>query len=139
MKRKLAIDLGTKRCGFAISDAFSMMAFPLENFSFNENNYDAVILKIQKILAEYSIDTFILGYPTKISGEKIAMTLNVEKFKQKLEENFDIPVVYVNENETTKKATEILINANLSRKKRKNLKDKLAAQLILEKYINRGK
>ncbi|WP_033161103.1 Holliday junction resolvase RuvX [[Mycoplasma] collis] len=137
--RKLAIDLGTKRCGFAISDSFNMMAFGLENFSYKENDFDFLIEKIKKILNEYPIDTIILGYPTKLSGEKIQMSLIVEEFKLLLEKNFKIDVFLVDENRTTKQATQILIGANLSRKKRKKHKDKLAAQLILEEYLLWGK
>ncbi|UWD33960.1 Holliday junction resolvase RuvX [Mesomycoplasma molare] len=136
-KRKLGIDLGTKTCGFAISDPFNIIATGLENFFFKENDFKSVIEKIREFTKLYNIDIFALGYPLKMSGNKSERTLMVENFKKLLEQNFDIPVILIDERETTKNAEQLMINAGLSRKKRKKHKDKLAAQLILEDYLMR--
>ncbi|MBN3534413.1 Holliday junction resolvase RuvX [Mycoplasma procyoni] len=137
IKRKLGIDLGTKTCGFAISDPLGIISSALENFFFEENQFDLVIQRIKKYVQEYDIDVFVLGYPTKMTGAKSERTLMVEDFHQKLLDNFEQKVVLIDERETTKKAEEIMISAGLSRKKRKKHKDKLAAQLILDDYLMR--
>ncbi|WGI36434.1 Holliday junction resolvase RuvX [Mesomycoplasma lagogenitalium] len=137
MKRKLALDLGTKTCGFSISDSLNIIAIGLENFHFPENDFSKVLVKIKEILKEYEVDTFVLGYPLKMSGNKSDRTVMVEDFKLLLEANFQIPVIYIDERETTKRAKQIMIDAGLSRKKQKKNKDKLAAQLILEDYLMR--
>ncbi|MGZ9413479.1 Holliday junction resolvase RuvX [Mycoplasma sp. 480] len=136
-KRKLALDLGTKTCGFAISDPFNILATGLENFRFEENDFDKVVKRISEYLNEYEIDTFVLGYPLKMTGNKSERTIMVENFKVILEKTFLLPVILIDERETTKKAEEIMISAGISRKKRKKSKDKLAAQLILEDYLIR--
>lgn len=133
--RKLGLDLGIKSCGFAITDESEIISTSLENFLMNEGDFDAVIKRIEQYLQEYKIDGFVLGYPLKISGEKSDRTLMVEDFKKLLEENFQIPVMLVNEQYSTKKAQQVMISAGLTRKKRKAHKDKLAAQIILQDYL----
>ncbi|VEU76119.1 Holliday junction resolvase RuvX [Mycoplasmopsis columboralis] len=133
--RKLGLDLGIKSCGFAITDENEIISTSLENFLMNEGDFNAVIKRIEQYLQEYKIDGFVLGYPLKISGEKSDRTLMVEDFKKLLEENFQIPVMLVNEQYSTKKAQQVMISAGLTRKKRKANKDKLAAQIILQDYL----
>lgn len=134
--RKLGLDLGTKSCGFAITDEDEIIASSLENFKFAENDFEAAIRKIQSYLQEYNIDGFILGYPLTISGNKGQRALMVENFKTLLEKHFDIPIMLINEQYTTQKAHDVLILAGLTRQKRKAHKDKLAAQFILQEYLD---
>ncbi|QNM93381.1 Holliday junction resolvase RuvX [Mycoplasma sp. Pen4] len=135
--RKLGLDLGTKSCGFAITDESEIIATGLENFMFPELEFDHVIERIKKYLIEYKnkIDGFVLGYPLKISGDKSDRTLMVEEFKIKLENEFNLPVLLVNEQYSTKRAQETMISAGLTRQKRKQHKDKLAALIILQDYL----
>ncbi|VEU70832.1 Holliday junction resolvase RuvX [Mycoplasmopsis glycophila] len=135
--RKLGLDLGTKSCGFAITDQDEIIATGLENYMFEENNFEMPLERIGFYLQTYpnKIDGIVLGYPLKISGEKSERTLMVEAFKKLIEEKYNIPVLLVNEQYSTKKVTEVLINAGLTRQKRKKHKDKLAAQIILQDYL----
>lgn len=133
--RKLALDLGTKTCGIAISDESNIIATGLENFRFLEKNFTAVINKVKEYFEQYPIDKIILGYPLRVNGTKSERTVMVEEFKIRLEKELQIPVILVNEQYTTKNAENILIQAGFTRKKRKNFKDKLSAQLILEEYL----
>ncbi|TNK94450.1 Holliday junction resolvase RuvX, partial [Mycoplasmopsis pullorum] len=134
--RKLALDLGTRTCGFAISDEMCIIASPLENFRFSENAFNLVIEKVFLYLSEYkTIDKIILGYPLRMNGTKSERTVMVEEFKIKLENhlsesNFNIPVILINEQNSTKNAESVLIEAGMTRQKRKLHKDKLAAVLI---------
>ncbi|MGZ9756302.1 Holliday junction resolvase RuvX [Mycoplasma sp. 394] len=134
--RKLSLDLGTKSCGFAITDENEIIAIGLENFEMDENDFQAVINKIKMYINQYQIDGLILGYPLKISGQKSERTLMVEQFAKLLDENFNIPYLFVNEQYTTKKAHETLISAGYTRAKRKLYKDKIAAVLILQEYLD---
>lgn len=138
MKRKLALDLGSKSCGFAISDALGITAQGLENYFYEENNWEQLLNRIEFHLLQYNynVDTFVLGYPLMKSGSKSKTTLMVEEFKKILEKQFpNISIIYIDERETTKQAENIMIEAGLSRKKRKKHKDKLAAQIILQDYL----
>lgn len=133
--RKLALDLGTVSCGFAISDPFNMIASGLINLRFKEGDLESVFLQIDKYLQEYEIDTFILGYPKRMTGTKSDTTYYIEDFKTMLESRYSHPVILVDERESTKEARNLMIQANLSRKKQKQKKDSLAAQIILERYL----
>lgn len=140
--RKLALDLGTRTCGFAISDEMCIIASSLENFRFFENDFDAVLKKTLEYLIQYkNIDKIILGYPLRSNGSKSERTLMVEEFKNKLEvflknNNQKQEVVLINEYGSTIRAEEIMINAGMTRQKRKKHKDKLAAVIILEDFLN---
>ncbi|MBN4083802.1 Holliday junction resolvase RuvX [Mycoplasma sp. CSL10137] len=134
--RKLGLDLGTKSCGFAITDESEIISSSIENFMFEENNFNLVIERIKYYLSIYKIDGFVLGYPLKISGDKSDRTLMVEKFKILLEKNFEIPVMLVNEQYSTKRAKEILKQGGLNTTKSKKYKDSLAAQIILNDYLD---
>ncbi|WP_025755294.1 Holliday junction resolvase RuvX [Mycoplasmopsis cricetuli] len=135
--RKLAFDLGTKTCGFAITDENEIIALTLDNFFYTEGNFNQILEKVQLYLNDYNIDGFVLGYPLKISGQKSERTLMVEQFKKKLSNFFpEIPILLINEQYSTKKAHEIMLSAGLNKKKRKSFKDKLAAQIILQDYLD---
>lgn len=140
--RKLALDLGTRTCGFAISDELVIIASPLENFRFDENDFDSVISKTINYLESYkNVDEIILGLPLRSNGTKSERTIMVENFKNKLESklieiNKKLPIKFINEYGSTKDAENIMIQAGLSRQKRKKHKDKLAAVIILERYLN---
>lgn len=140
--RKLALDLGTRTCGFAISDELAIIASPLENFRFDEKDFDSVISKTINYLESYkNVDEIILGLPLRSNGSKSERTIMVENFKNKLESklikiNKKLPIKFINEYGSTKDAENIMIQAGLSRQKRKKHKDKLAAVIILERYLN---
>ncbi|QGZ97772.1 Holliday junction resolvase RuvX [Mycoplasma sp. NEAQ87857] len=135
--RKLGLDLGTKTCGFAITDESEIIASALENYRIEENDFDAVIKRVKFYLDQYpnKIDGIVLGHPVRVNGTKSERTVMVEDFKLMLEANFNLPVLLVNEQFTSKKAHQVMIDAGLTRKKRKQHKDKLAALIILQEYL----
>lgn len=134
--RKLALDLGTVSCGFAISDPFNMFAIGLNNLRYDEGNFEMIINQIDLYLQEYDIDEIILGYPLRMTNTKSQTTLMVEEFAKILENKYDLAIKFVDERETTKQARAIMNQASMTRKKQKKHKDSLAAQLILERYLN---
>lgn len=137
--RILALDLGTKSCGFAISDPNNIIASGLENFRFELNHFNLVIEKVLHYLnkSEYqgSIGTIVLGYPLRMNLSKSQRTYMVERFGERLKKVVDIPVVFQDERQSTIGAQEILQSAGWNTKKSKSKKDSLAAQLILEDYL----
>ncbi|RMA79079.1 putative Holliday junction resolvase [Metamycoplasma subdolum] len=141
--RILCLDLGTKTCGFAISDPFGIIATGIENYHIAEKDWNAVINKVKFFIfeSEYKneIDLIVLGYPIRMDLSKSERTLMVEEFKILLEKEIKIPVVFQDERQTTSQAEDILIQAGFTRKKRKTKKDSLAAQIILENYLERVK
>ena len=133
--RILALDVGQKTCGFALSDPLKITAQGKENFVFPKENWEVLISHIKNYLKKYSIEKIVIGYPTYPSGDKSPTTLMIENFVNLLRQQIHKPIILVNENATSKKAHELMIQSNLSRKKRKKHKDKLAEQLILEEYL----
>ncbi|UVD81638.1 Holliday junction resolvase RuvX [Mycoplasma iguanae] len=138
MSRILALDLGTKTCGFAITDELKVISQALDNFLFAENQFDEVIEEIKRYFSIYKIEKIVLGYPTRMTGTKSERTFMVENFHEKLKNNFQVPIILIDERLSTKQANEIMRIGGLSQKRRKQKKDKMAAQIILENYLTGG-
>ncbi|QJB71075.1 Holliday junction resolvase RuvX [Mycoplasma sp. 1654_15] len=136
MKRIIALDLGSKSCGFAITDALRLTSQPLENFQFQEHKLNLVIDKLKYYFQEYDIELVLIGYPLSMQLNPTKSSKRVDYFVKLFQEYFDIPIKLVDERQTSKIAHSIMIEQGLSRQKRKKNKDKLAAQLILESYLN---
>lgn len=137
--RKLALDLGVKTCGFAISDFNCIIAKGLENYYFTTKKFSEVINKIKWYIydSEYKneIDEIILGYPLRMDLSKSERTIMVENFQKMLQREVDLKITFQDERQSTINAEEILKLANYSKTRRKTKKDSLAAQLILEDYL----
>lgn len=136
--RYLGLDLGTKTLGISISDITGTIATPLVVLK-HDNNFNYLIEEIKKIIEEKKVETIVLGLPKNMNntiGERGNMILS---FKDELVKNISIPIVLEDERLTTKVAENILITADVSRKKRKKVIDKMAANVILQSYLDRKK
>lgn len=135
--RKLGLDLGSKSCGIAISDPLNITAQGLENFTFEEYHFEVLLEKLKSIFGYYKIDTIVVGYPTFPSGDKTKTAQMIDdEILPLIEKEFSMcKIVKINENNTTKRAREIMHSAGLNTKKQKNYKDKIAAQLILDDFL----
>ena len=134
--RYLGLDLGTKTLGVAVSDKTGLIATSLTILR-HDNDYDFLIEELKNIIKEKEIETIVLGLPKNMNntiGERGEMVLS---FKEKLEESTNLPVILEDERLTTKVAENILISADVSRKKRKKVIDKMAANVILQSYLDR--
>ena len=133
--RYLGLDLGTKTLGISISESGIIAnAFTILRHS---EDFDYLINELSKIINDKKINVLVLGFPKNMNntiGERGEMVL---KFKEKLE-IFNLPIVLEDERLTTRVAESILIDADVSRKKRKNVIDKMAANVILQSYLDRG-
>lgn len=137
--RYLGLDLGTKTLGVSISDTTCTIANSLTIIRFEDSDYDSIYPELKKIIDEYEIGKIILGFPKNMNntiGDRGEETL---KFKEKLLEWFGIEVVMQDERLTTVEATNYLLEADMSRKKRKKKIDAIAANIILQTYLDKRK
>jgi len=135
--RYLGLDLGTRTLGLSLSDTTFTIASTLKTIRFDENDYEFLLKELEGIIKEYSISKLILGYPKNMNntiGERCETTL---KFKDMLNSKFDLPVILQDERLTTVEATNYMLQADISRKKRKKKVDALAANIILQTYLDK--
>lgn len=137
--RYLGIDLGSKTVGLAMSDTTLTIASTYKTIFFKDEDYNSTINEIKDIIKEYNITKIILGLPKNMNntlGERAEITL---KYKELLEESTGLPIVMFDERLTSVISNSILIEADMSRKKRKKKVDSIAAQIILQDYLNKEK
>lgn len=134
--RILGLDLGTKTLGIAVSDLTMTISTGVTTLRFEENKPMQVIDELKKIVDEYNVKLFVLGLPKNMNntcGDAVTRTM---KFKDILNDNFDIEVVMQDERLSSVSANNVLINADISRKKRKEKVDTVAATIILQNYLD---
>lgn len=133
----MGLDLGSKTLGIALSDSLGLIAHGLETFRFNENNYQKALKRVIEICNLENIETIVLGLPKHMNGdigERAELSI---QFKQMIENKMPkVEVILVDERLTTKVMTQQLIFADVSRKKRKQVIDKMAAVAILQGYLD---
>ncbi len=135
--RYLGLDLGSKTIGLALSDTTKTIASVYKTIYFKDNDYSSTILEIKKIVVENNVEKVILGFPKNMNntiGERAQITTNYQKM---LESEIGIPVILFDERLTSVISNSLMIEADLSRKKRKKKVDGLAAQIILQDYLNK--
>jgi len=137
MNKIMGLDLGSKTLGIALSDSLGLIAHGLETFRFNENNYQKALKRVIEICNLENIETIVLGLPKHMNGdigERAELSI---LFKQMIENKMPkVEVILVDERLTTKVMTQQLIFADVSRKKRKQVIDKMAAVAILQGYLD---
>lgn len=137
--RYLGLDLGTRTLGLAISDVTETIATSYKTLRFEENNYDSIIEPLRTIIEEENIKALVLGLPKNMNntlGDRSVTTIEV---KEKLENNLNIPIYMQDERLSTVAAHNYMLQADISRKKRKNKVDSLAASIILQSYLDKKK
>ena len=134
--RYLGLDLGTKSLGLAISDKTGTIASSLVVLH-HDDDFNSLIEDLKKIIKEKEVDKLVLGLPKNMNGTIGERAEYILKFKELLESELGYDVVLEDERLTTKVAENILINADMSRKKRKKVIDKMAATVILQGYLDR--
>lgn len=131
--RYLGLDLGTKTLGLAITDKDEVIANPLCTLKYN--NYDELIKPLKDIINTNEVGGLVLGLPKNMDGSLGFAAERSYKFKEFLENNFDMEIILVDERLSTVEAEKYLLSADMSRKKRKNHIDAVAASVILNTYI----
>lgn len=135
----LGLDLGTRSLGVSISDTTKTVATTYGTIFFEESDYESAIRKLATIMEKEPIEKIILGYPKNMNGSVGPRALETEEFKEKLENNFNLKVVLQDERLSSKEADGYMIKADMSRKKRKRKIDSLAANIILQTYLDKEK
>lgn len=134
--RYLGLDLGTKTLGVAITDKTGTLANFLKVIRFNSNDYETAINELLDIINNYQdIQKIALGLPKNMNNTEGFASERSKNFKKMLESKIDIPVYLVDERLSTTEAENILINADMSRLKRKKVIDGVAATIILETFL----
>ena len=135
MGRILGIDYGEKRLGIAISDETQTVASGLEVYE--RRSLDDDLEHLREVVEHKNVEKIVLGLPLNMDGSYGPKAQEVLQFKQQLEEALKIPVEPVDERLTTQEAERVLLEADLSRRRRKEVRDQLAAVLILQGYLDR--
>jgi putative Holliday junction resolvase len=136
MPRILGLDFGTKRIGAAVTDLDATMAFPLEQYQRQSEAQDA--RHYQELVRENDIDRIIVGLPVHTTGREGQLASAARSFGDWLKRHTERPVSYFDERFTSLEAEERLLAAGLTRQKRKAVRDKLAAQIMLQSYLEAG-
>lgn len=139
-KRVMGLDYGSKTIGVAISDALQITAQGIETLQINEAIKDFKIKRIKELVKEYDVDKIVVGLPKNMDntigfrGEATMTFVDILKNKIK-----NIEVILQDERLTTIGAERVLLEADVSRKKRKQVIDKMAAVLILQTFLDTKK
>lgn len=134
--RVMGLDVGTRTVGVAISDALGWTAQGIETVKIDEANGEFGIERIAELVKEYTVTEFVVGFPKNMNNTVGPRGEASENYKKLLEETFSLPVKLWDERLTTMAAERMLIDADVSRKKRKQVIDKMAAVLILQGYLD---
>ena len=133
--RCLGLDLGTKTLGLALSDKSNMIASPYKVLRWDGENYDLLFKELDSIIEDNQITDLVLGLPKNMNntlGFAAERSLN---FKNALEERYKLNITLIDERLSTVEATNYLLDADMSRKKRKQVVDGVAASIILDTYL----
>lgn len=133
--RIMALDVGSHTIGIACSDALLMTAQGIETIRRTslENDFN----RLRELISEYEVHELVVGMPKNMNGTKGERAEKTEEFVEKMKAVIDLPVTFWDERLSTVMAERQLIAADVSRKKRKGVIDKMAAVVILQGYLDR--
>lgn len=134
--RYLGLDLGNRTCGVAVSDGLGIIATSITTIRFREKDLQKCLEYVKMYIADRKIDKIVMGLPKNMNGSLGFQSEYVLEFKQMLEVETGLEVILYDERLTTVEVTKMMISADLSRAKRKNKVDTLAATLILQSYLD---
>lgn len=132
----IGLDVGSKTIGVAVSDALGWTAQGLTTIYWNEADLHSADDELKKIIEENDIGKAIIGLPKNMNGTIGERGEASQRFAQHFEEKFNMPAVLWDERLTTMAAERVLLEADISRKKRKKVIDKMAAVMILQGYLD---
>lgn len=131
----MGLDLGTKTIGVAISDGLRMSATPLETIKRTKFGKDAEAL--EKLIANNNATAIVLGLPLNMDGSEGPRAQSTRAFARNLSARISLPIAFWDERLSTSAVTRTLIEADMSRAKRADVVDKLAASYILQGALDR--
>ncbi|MGB4437947.1 MAG: Holliday junction resolvase RuvX [Sedimentibacter sp.] len=137
MDRLMGLDVGDKTIGVAVSDLLMYTAQGVTTIK--RTNFKNDISELRKIISEYQVTKIVAGLPKMLDGTVGIQGEKVLEFLEKMKHHIDLPVELEDERFTTSISERMLIDADVKRKKRKEVIDKLAAVEILSGYMRRTK
>ncbi|MBM7569571.1 Holliday junction resolvase RuvX [Aquibacillus albus] len=137
--KKIGLDVGQKTIGVAVSDAFGWTAQGLTTIKWDENDIHSADDELAAIINEYEVKEVVVGLPKNMNGSIGERGEACQRYASYLEQKFELKTVLWDERLTTMAAERILIEADMSRKKRKKIIDKMAAAIILQSYLDANK
>ncbi|MDH6364713.1 putative Holliday junction resolvase [Enterococcus sp. PF1-24] len=135
--RAMGLDVGSRTVGVAVSDLLGWTAQGIETIRINEDLGEFGFERLQELVTEYEVTQFVIGLPKNMNNTIGPRAEASQAYGAKVQELFNLPVVYQDERLTTVQAERMLVEqANTSRAKRKKVIDKLAAVMILQNYLD---
>ncbi len=134
--RCMGLDVGSKTIGVAISDAMGWTAQGIETIKINEQIQDFGYKRLKELIKEYEVTKVVVGLPKNMNGTIGPRGEICQEFAKNIERKFNVPVVLWDERLTTMAAERVLLEADVSRGKRKKVIDKMAAVMILQGYLD---
>jgi len=132
----LGLDLGSKTCGMAVSDPNEILATGIETYQFEQNNFELPLDYVKRFIDNNKVGLVVIGLPKNMDGSIGFQGQVILDFKSKLEAVSSVPIALWDERLTTRMVTQAMIAGDLSRKKRKENVDRLAATVILQSYLD---
>lgn len=132
----MGLDVGSKTVGIALSDEMGWTAQGLKTLKINEERQEFGFEEIGQIIKEYQVDTVVIGLPKNMNGTIGPRGEASQQYANEVESRFAVQTVLWDERLTTMAAERVLLEADVSRKKRKKVIDKMAAMMILQGYLD---
>ena len=134
MGRILALDVGDKRIGLALSDPLKMIANPLETLFRTTLNKD--MAHLLDIISQKEVELIVCGMPVSMMAKETEQTIKTKQFVEELSKRTNLPIKLIDERLTTSSAERVLIEGGVRRENRKQVIDKVAATIILQNYLD---
>lgn len=134
--RTIGLDVGTKTIGVAVSDGMGWTAQGLETIRVEEDKTEQAIPRLKELIDTYEVDKLVVGLPKNMNGTIGPRGEACIEFAEELKQALDLEVIMWDERLSTMAAERVLLEADVSRKKRKKVIDKMAAVMILQGYLD---
>ncbi|MDD3831857.1 MAG: Holliday junction resolvase RuvX [Clostridia bacterium] len=134
MGRIMALDIGDRRIGIALSDLLKIIANPLNVLV--RTNLQSDIASILSTAKQQEVELIVCGLPISMNNTENEQSVKTRYFVDQLTQYTDIPIKFIDERLTTVSAQRVLIEGNVRREDRKNVVDKVAATIILQNYLD---
>ncbi|MCA1021678.1 Holliday junction resolvase RuvX [Halobacillus litoralis] len=134
--KKIGLDVGEKTIGIAVSDALGWTAQGLTTLHWDEQDFSTAREELKRIIAEHGITEAVVGFPKNMNGTVGPRGEASQAFATWMEEEFQLTSHLWDERLTTMAAERVLLDADMSRKKRKKVIDKMAAVMILQSFLD---
>lgn len=138
-KKVICLDVGDRTLGVAISDPSHTIARGINSIRFSSSSPQEKITWIKGLICLHKVGEIVVGMPVDLKGREGEQASKVKQFVKMLKEEVHLPVVFVDERFTTLAAERLLREGGVSLHKRRKVKDKVAATILLQEYLNTSK